>query len=241
MNDLKPESYRILVVDDSHSLLKGVEATLVQVGFQAMTAASGEEALELMRQVGLPHLALVDINMPPGMDGFELCQAIHEFSDLPIIMLTAVGEEDTIVQAIEQFAEDYVTKPFKMMELAARVRRVLRRLGEFAGPLVPSHPIDGHMSVNFAECSVRVDGTHVALSPTETKLLYILMRSTGRTIMTSFILRRLWPLETPNEGRLRVYVHRLRQKVEIGQPKHQYIMAMRGEGYKFVPREGSPT
>jgi DNA-binding response OmpR family regulator len=237
MNDFSPEAYRILAIDDSLSLLNGVKAALEQAGFQALTASSGEEALELMKSVGLPHLALVDINMPPGMDGFELCQALQEFCDLPVIMLTAVGEEDTIVQAIEQFAEDYITKPFELSELIARVRRVLRRMGDFNAPLNPAEPVDRYMKVSFAECQVTVDSQRVSLTPTENKLLYILMRSAGRTLTTNYILRRLWPMETPNEGRLRVYVHRLRQKIEITQPIHQYITAERGVGYGFVASE----
>jgi two-component system response regulator MtrA len=121
------------------------------------------------------------------------------------------------------------------------VRRVLRRIGNFAGPLTPSEAVDTHMRVNFPDCRVTVDDTPISLSTSEMKLLYILMRSAGETVPTKFILRRLWPRETPNEGRLRVYVHRLRQKIEISQPKHQYIKAMRGTGYCFAPFENAPA
>ncbi|HEX6385368.1 MAG TPA: response regulator, partial [Anaerolineae bacterium] len=102
MTDITPQSYRILAVDDSTLILNMVKSMLGHAGFWVMTAASGEEALDLMKQEGLPHLAVVDINMPFGMDGFEFCQTVHEFSDLPIIMLTAVDESETIVQAIEE-------------------------------------------------------------------------------------------------------------------------------------------
>ena len=106
MVEFLPQSYRILAVDDSNVVLHMVQSTLSRAGFQVMTATSGEDALALIQGEGLPHLALVDINMPFGMDGFEFCEAVLEFSDLPIIMLTAVDESDTIIQAIEQYAED---------------------------------------------------------------------------------------------------------------------------------------
>jgi len=238
MTNLAPESYRILVVDDNHGLLNAVGMALSQERFRSLTVDSGEAALELMREVGLPHLALVDINMPPGMDGFEFCEAVHEFSDLPIIMLTAIGDEETIVQAIEHHAEDYITKPFSTAVLMARVRRVLRSVGEFASVLEPSAMIDQHLSVNFADCRLTVDGSSVTLTPTETKLLYILMRSAGQPIPAQFIKRRLWPDVVQDEGRLRVNVHRLRQKLENVQPAHRYIVAQRNAGYTFVPCDG---
>jgi len=235
MSDFTPEAYRILVVDDSANLLAGVETVLEDVGYEVMTALSGEEALDLIKRLGLPHLALVDINMPPGMDGFEFCEAVHNFSDVPVIMLTAVSQEETIVEAIEQFAEDYITKPFSLDVLRARVRRVLRRLGKFNMPLDPAQKIDPHLSVNFAECQVVLDGQLIQLTPTETKLLYILMRSAPEALNIEFILRRLWPMEPSNKGRLRVYLHRLRGKLKIDRPPHHYIVSQRGTGYRFVP------
>lgn len=235
MTQFAPENFRILVIDDNHGLLDAVALALKQEGYRCSTADSGEAALSSLREAGLPHLALVDINMPPGMDGFEFCEAVHEFSDLPIIMLTAVGDEDTIVQAIEHHAEDYITKPFSTLVLLARVKRVLRSVGDFAGALEPTQMIDQHLRVSFPDCSVFVDGEPVTLTPTETKLLYILMRSAGQPIPAGFIMRRLWPNAGQDEGRLRVNVHRLRQKLETVQPKHRYIVARRSLGYTFVP------
>ena len=215
MSEFDPKQFRILAVDDSDVVLKMVETTLQRAGFEVDAALSGEEAFQLIRENGLPHLAIVDINMPLGMDGFEFCEAVLEFCDLPIVMLTAVEESETIIQAIEQYAEDYITKPVSTGELIARVRRILRSLGKFAYPLEQYTKVDDYLSVNFAECKARL-GTEetVSLTPTETKLLYILMRSSGKLIMTDFLLKRLWPLETAYEDRLRVYVHRLRNKIE---------------------------
>ncbi|MCP4423461.1 MAG: response regulator transcription factor [Chloroflexi bacterium] len=231
---IQSDSYRILAVDDSPLILRVVSVTLEDAGFQVSTAASGEEALELISRFGLPHLALVDINMPPGMDGFEFCDTVHEYSDLPIIMLTAIDHEETIIDAIEQYAEDYITKPFNAGELIARVRRVLRRIGDFAYTLDPVTDVDERLSIDFPGRKAIMNGKDILLTPTEAKLLYILMRSAGRTVTTDFLRRRLWPMERANEERLRVYVHRLRRKIESQSPSRQYISSERGIGYSFT-------
>ncbi len=239
MEDFSPESYRILAVDDSHSILEVVRSTLRQHGFQAVTADSGEAALALLENEGLPHLALIDINMPLGMDGLELCEKMHQFCDLPIIMLTAVEETSTIVEAIDRFAEDYMTKPVKPGELLARVRRVLRSIGNFAYPLTPFVQVDENLSVNFAKLTAVVQGNEVSVTPTEAKLLYILMRQKGEIVSSDFMLRRLWPAkdEFADEDRLRVYVHRLRNKIEAKKSGTRYIVSKRRKGYVFLPED----
>jgi DNA-binding response OmpR family regulator len=237
MNDFPAESYRILVVDDSHSILEIVRATLTVHGFQVMTAESGEQALEIMENEGLPHLGLFDINMPLGMDGLELCEKVLQFSDLPIIMLTAVEETTTIVEAIDRYAEDYMTKPVKTGELLARVRRVLRSIGTFAYPLAQFVEVDANLRVSFPTLTAVVAGQNVSLTPTEAKLLYILMRQKGKVVSTEFLLRRLWPADDDfaDEDRLRVYVHRLRSKIEHKKNGGRYIFSKRRKGYVFLP------
>lgn len=238
MDSFAPETYRILVVDDSISILEIVRTTLNHHGFQVMTAESGEQALEVMENEGLPHLGLFDINMPMGMDGLELCERVLQFSDLPIIMLTAVEETSTIVEAIDRYAEDYMNKPVKSGELLVRVRRVLRTIGQFAYPLAPFVQVDDALSVNFARLTAIVKGNEVSLTPTEAKLLYILMRQKGKVVNTDFLLRRLWPADTDfaDEDRLRVYVHRLRSKIETGDGP-RYVVSKRRKGYAFLPDE----
>jgi DNA-binding response OmpR family regulator len=227
-------TYRILVLDDNYSMLRLVSSALQKSGFQVTTATSGEQGLEQIRRNGLPHLALVDIHMPYGMNGFEFCDAILNYSDVPIIMLTAVDEDETIIQTIDQYAEDYITKPFNPGELVARVRRVLRRIGDFAYTLSAETVVDEHLTVSFPYQRAIIDGQEVALTPTETKLLFILMRNAGQTVTTDFILRRLWPMETVFEDRLRVYVHRLRRKIERQPEEPRYILSQRGVGYSFA-------
>jgi DNA-binding response OmpR family regulator len=228
------DNYKILVVDDNHSILRMVRMALEQANYEVTALASGEEALVHIQRHGLPHLAVVDINMPPGMDGFDLCEAVHEFSDLPIIMLTAIDNEETVIEAIEQHAEDYITKPFRPGELVARVGRVLRRVGDFAYALGRQVRVDDRFSVDFAARTAMLDGEEISLTPTEAKLLYILMRNAGQIVTASFIIRRLWPLEGVLEERLRVYVHRLRKKIEPDSTEPTYIHSERGIGYMFI-------
>jgi DNA-binding response OmpR family regulator len=230
-------SQRILVIDDDPSILQLVSDKLDQAGFEVFTATSGQQALELLERSGLPHLAIVDINMP-GMDGFEFCRIVQAYTDLPVILLTGVDEEDIIVRGIEQFAEDYVLKPFSPRELLARTQRVLRRIGDFAYTLEPIAKVDDRLAVDFSHQQAIVDGASVSLTPTETKLLYILMRNAGRTVTTDFLLRRLWPLEEVFEDTLRVHIHRLRKKIQDPAPRRQYITTERGVGYRFVPMLG---
>jgi DNA-binding response OmpR family regulator len=225
---------RILVVDDDPEILRLVGAKLDQAGFDVLSAASGQQALELLSRSGLPHLAIIDIKMP-GMDGFELCRVVQQFCDLPIILLSSLDDEDSITQGIERFAEDYMTKPFSPRELVARVQRVLRRMGDFAYTLAPVIGVDDHLAVDFVKQQATVKGRPTPLTPTETKLLYILMRNAGRTVTTGFLLRRLWPLEEVFEDALRVHVHRLRQKIEPVPAHPRYVVTERGLGYKFPP------
>jgi DNA-binding response OmpR family regulator len=230
---MQPQAQRVLVVDDDRAILRLVSDKFERAGFEVLTAASGSCALDLIARRGLPHLAIVDINMP-GMDGFELCEHLQQFSDLPVIFLTAVDEEETVIQGIERYAEDYVTKPFSPRELVARAQRVLRRIGDFAYALEPVTQIDERLAVDFVGQRAIVDGQPVTLSPTETKLLYLLLRNAGRPVTSDFLLCRLWPLEEVFEDVLRVNVHRLRKKIGDNSAGLPYIVAERGVGYSFA-------
>lgn len=238
MSETLSESERILAVDDNPYTLRIVEVALSKAGFEVQTALSGQEALNVIQRSGIPHMAIVDLNMP-GMNGFEFCKAVHEFSDLPILMLTAVDEEATVIRGIEEYAEDYMIKPFSPGELVARVRRLLRRIGTFAYTLDPMVQVDDYLQVDFPNRRVIVGGAETSLTPIEAKLLYLLMRSAGRVVSNDFLLRRLWPLDEAFEDRLHVHVHRLRRKIEIDQKKPSYIISERGIGYIF-PTKATP-
>lgn len=224
---------RVLVVDDDPAIVRLVSSKLEMSGYRVMTARSGGDALDRVAQEGLPHLAIVDLNMP-GIDGFEFCRIVQQFADLPVILLTAVDQEDVVIQGIEHFAEDYVTKPFSPRELMARVGRVLRRMGDFAYTLDPVIQVDQHLSVDFVHQQVILNGVTVALTPIETKILFILMRNAGRTVTNDFLLRRIWPLDEIFEDTLRVHIHRLRQKIESKLSAVKYVGTERGIGYRFL-------
>jgi DNA-binding response OmpR family regulator len=230
MEPTQDQTHRILVVDDDPFTLSIVEHLLGKAGYRVLTASSGQEALDLMSRHGLPTLAIVDINMP-GMNGLEFCRIVQEYSDLPIIMLTAVNEEETIIQAIERHAEDYIRKPFSPGELLARVRRLLRRIGDFAYTVAPITRIDDRLQVDFANRLAYVEGEAIPLTPIETKLLYILLRNSGRTVMADFLIQRLWPFDEAFKDRLRVHIYRLRQKIERAPGDPQYVVSDRGSGY----------
>ncbi|NJN53711.1 MAG: response regulator transcription factor [Anaerolineae bacterium] len=240
MTNLSPPSSRILIVDDSDISLLTAERYLLDAGFEVMSAKSGEEAMVIMEQQGLPHLALVDINMPGGMDGFELCDKMHQFCDVPVIMLTAVDDEDVIIQAIEDYAEDYIKKPVTPGELVARVRRVLHRLGDFALPLEPFTQVDTNLAVNFVRGEALVRQETVMLTPHRNQAP--LPAHAGRRAAAHHQLPhpRLWPDDSPkaHEDRLRVYVHRLRSKIEESPTEPKYIISRRNKGYIFT-YEGS--
>jgi DNA-binding response OmpR family regulator len=225
---------RILAVDDNDYTLRLVEITLREAGFRVITAISGEQALAHIETAGLPDLAILDLHMP-GISGFELAHRVHQYSDLPIIMLTAVNQEATVIEGLEEHAEDYIVKPFSPGELVARTRRVLRRIGEFDFDLEPRTRIDDRLTIDFPNRLAIVDGKEEVLTPTEAKLLYILMRKAGQIVPTDYILRRLWPLEPVFEDRLHVHLHRLRRKIEDKKDKSRprYILSERGAGYSF--------
>jgi len=229
---LESSSYHVLCVDDDPDILHLLKKTFAASGFEVSTCGSGEAALRWIERNGLPHLALVDIRMP-GLDGLELCRRVHTYSDLPVILLTAVDDEPTVVKALDTVAEDYIFKPFRAAELVARARRVLRRIGSFSFTQAAETPVDERLAVDFVRQVAKVEGNPVPLTPTETKILHILMRSSPRTVDTGYLLRRVWPMEEVFEDTLRVHVHRVRQKIEPDPTKPRYVLTHRGQGYSF--------
>jgi len=228
---LKPHIQKIYVVDDNEYTTRVVGLTLERAGYQVVTALSGEEALTEINANGLPDLAIVDYHMP-GINGLEFCQKIHAFSDTPVIMLTAVHDEEIVQKCLETHCEDFVRKPFSPEVLLARVRRILTRFESYGTVGTLNTWVDGRLSVNFPQQMIEIDGAPVALTPTETKLLYVLMRQAGKPVQTDYILRRIWPQEDVFEDRLHVHVHRLRQKIgDTAAPT--YIVSQRGRGYVF--------
>lgn len=235
--DKEGQAPSLLLVDDSIDTLQIASYALEKSGFAVETATSGEKALEMIRTLGLPHLAVVDINMPPGMDGFELCRRLLRFSEVPVIMLTVVSEEETVVEALKQYAEDYVLKPFDPYELVARVQRVLQRFGVFPYAMAAPIEVDEQLCVDFPGRTVTLDGEEIRLTWAEARLLYMLMHHTGQVVELDYLMRRMWPRQMVYENRLYVLVHRLRKKLDE-HGSHQYIVSEPGVGYRFEPQEG---
>ena len=224
---------QVLVVDDEPRYLKLVRYNLEAADYEVITAASGEDALSVVAGKN-PDLIILDIRLP-GIDGYEVCTRIREFSSVPIIMLTAKGEEREKVQGLRLGADDYITKPFGAEELMARVETVLRRS---LVPEVKALPIltIGDLSIDFVQRKVTIEGQEVSLSPTEYRLLQYLAVNAGRVIVHEELQEKVWGPEYREryEG-LRVYIRRLRQKIEK-YPKHPtYIVTKPGVGYMLKP------
>jgi len=232
--------YRILIVDDDAMAREILKRILEHAGYEVMTAGSGPEALRKLHE-GIPHLVVVDLMMPE-MDGFELCRRIKSHLDVPIVILSAVAAVESKVEGLQMYAEDYIVKPFEKDELVARVQRVLRRYGESAGVEQPEVVIDPDLQINFVQHWARVKGQQVTLTPTESKLLFLLVRNAGRVVTNETLLAKAWAgdEEAYEEG-LRVHISRLRSKIEPNPGKPVYIQTKRGVGYCFGAKVNYPA
>jgi DNA-binding response OmpR family regulator len=232
--------YRILIVDDDAMAREILKRILEHAGYEVMTAGSGPEALRKLHE-GIPHLVVVDLMMPE-MDGFELCRRIKSHLDVPIVILSAVAAIESKVEGLQMYAEDYIVKPFEKEELVARVQRVLRRYGESAGVEQPEVVIDQDLQINFVQHWARVKGQQVTLTPTESKLLFLLVRNAGRVVTNETLLAKAWAgdEEAYEEG-LRVHISRLRSKIKPNPSKPVYIQTKRGVGYKFGAKVNYPA
>jgi len=236
------QGHRILVVDDEKRIVRFIRLNLEHDGFQVIPAYNGKEAIEQVRS-SLPSLVLLDV-MLPDIDGFQVLQKIREFSSIPVIMLTAKGEEDDRVRGLEWGADDYVTKPFSPRELVSRVRAVLRRIESTEGSAPSVIDVDDRLKLDFKRREVWVDGKLVQLRPTEYRLLYHLVQNAGWVLTHEQILTKVWGYEYRDEPHyVRLYVNYLRKKIEQDPANPKYILTERGVGYRFVDyrREQSTT
>ncbi|NPA06852.1 MAG: response regulator transcription factor [Chloroflexi bacterium] len=223
--------YRILVVDDEKRIVHLIRLNLEHDGFEVLAAYDGREALKRVRE-DLPDLVLLDV-MLPDMDGFEVLKLIREVSDVPVIMVTAKGEEEDIVRGLELGADDYITKPFSPRELVSRIRAVLRRYQSQTMDDVVQ--IDDRLKIDFARRQVWVDGKPIKLRPTEYRLLYHLVKNAGWVLTYEQLLRKVWGHEYRDEHHyVRLYINYLRQKLEKDPSNPKYILTEHGVGYRFV-------
>jgi two-component system KDP operon response regulator KdpE len=191
------------------------------------------QALQQYRD-SLPDLVLLDVMMP-DIDGFEVLGMLREISNVPVIMLTAKGEEDDRVKGLELGADDYVTKPFSPRELVTRVRAVLRRVESSSTESPDIITVDEHLKLDFSKREIWLNGEIVKLRPTEYRLLYHLVKNAGWVLTYDQILSRVWGYEYRDEPHyVRLYINYLRQKIEQDPSNPIYILTERGVGYRFV-------
>lgn len=222
---------KVLVVDDEPATLKYVGTNLRARGYEVLTAPDGLQAIEVAHHTTLD-LVLLDLMMP-GMDGFQVCQKLREWSEVPIVILSARGQERDKVRALDIGADDYLTKPFGVEELLARVRAVLRRSQAASQGLNQTMEM-GRIVVDFDGRRVTANGKQVKLTPTEFNLLAHLVRNAGKVLSHRAILQAVWGPEYGQENDyLWAYVRRLRRKIEPDPEKPVYLITEAGVGYSF--------
>jgi two-component system KDP operon response regulator KdpE len=223
---------RILVCDDEPQILRALKVILREAGFEAVPAETAEEALD-RAAVHPPDAAILDLVLPDG-DGVEVCRQIRGWSQMPIIVLSAVGEEDAKVRALEAGADDYVTKPFGARELIARLEAALRRVA--AGAAGEPRIVADGLEIDLAARTVTRDGAEVHLTPIEFRLLETLARNRGRLMTHRALLTEVWGPEYAEDVTvLRGHVANLRRKIEPGGDGiHRYVRTDPGVGYRFA-------
>ena len=229
---------KILVVDDEQVLVKGIKFNLEHEGYQVEVGYDGEQAVEMARD-GRFDLILLDLMMPK-IDGLQACMRIREFSNVPVIMLTAKGEDADKIMGFECGADDYITKPFNILELKARVRALLRRSGAAAQKAGGGELVAGHIRLDPGERSAWRDGTPVELTAKEFDLMELLMRNPGRVYSRENLLNVVWGYEYIGDYRtVDVHVRRLREKLELDPANPEYIRTKWGVGYYLSGRKES--
>ncbi len=224
---------KLLIIDDDTNLVEAIELYLSGAGYDIVTAANGVQGMQQMYSQR-PDMIILDVMMPK-MDGWEACRRIREISDVPIIMLTARGQESDRVMGLKLGADDYVAKPFSLKELEARVEAVLRRTR-------PSHPdkgrilyADDELVIDSERFEVSKGGERVQLTGTEQRMLFYLAENAGRVLATEQILETVWGAEYVNEADyVKLYIWRLRRKIEEDPHQPSYILTERGIGYRFA-------
>lgn len=234
----KMNNSKILVIEDDNTLLEVLHYTLEKEGYTVAMAQDGEQALEIARQAK-PDLIVLDI-MLPKLNGLDVCRILRKEMTVPIIMLTAKSDEVDKIVGLEIGADDYITKPFSMRELLARIRAMLRRLEMMIevtssmDEVLLSSKRFGNLEIDVERRKVSVSGTHLDLSPKEFDLLTYLAANKGRVFSRDSLLEKVWGYDYAGDTRtVDVHIRWLRQKIEADPAHPQYILTVRGVGYKF--------
>ena len=224
---------KVLVVDDEKLIVKGIRFSLEQDEMKVDCAYDGQEALDKARE-GDYDLILLDV-MLPRMDGFEVCRAVREFSNVPIVMLTAKGDDMDKIMGLEYGADDYITKPFNILEVKARIKAILRRVRsreaeEDSGNVVKS----GDVSMDTDRRSLRIAGEDINLTSKEFDMLLLLVNHPGKVYSRDSLLQTIWGSDYPGDARtVDVHIRRLREKIEPNPSEPRYVHTKWGVGYYF--------
>ena len=226
--------YHVLICDDQPDIVNALKIYLKPEGYRLFTACTGKEALEIVRENEI-HLILLDVMMPV-MDGITAISRIREFSNVPIILLTAKSETEDLVLGLNVGADDYITKPFVPVEVLARVRSQLRRYA-----LLGSKPdrdenllVLGTITLDDRTKTVTVEGEPVSLTPTEYAILHLLMQNPGKVFSTKVLYESVWQeAALGSEGAVAVHIRHLREKIEINPSEPRYLKVVWGQGYKM--------
>lgn len=226
-------SKRVLVVDDEKLIVKGIRFSLEQDGMEVDAAYDGEEALKLIRENNYD-IILLDV-MLPKYDGFEVCQQIREFSDVPVIMLTAKGDDMDKILGLEYGADDYITKPFNILEVKARIKAIMRRTGKKNGDSRGQKVlVKGDMKIDCESRRVTIGEKEVNLTAKEFDLLELLAMNPNKVYSRENLLNIVWGYEYPGDARtVDVHIRRLREKVEANPSDPKYVYTKWGVGYYF--------
>ena len=226
--------YNVLICDDQPDIVNALKIYLTPEGYNLFEAYTGQEALDVVRKNDI-HLILLDVMMPV-MDGITATSKIREFSNAPIILLTAKSETEDKVLGLNVGADDYITKPFGPVEVLARVRSQLRRYDRLGSKpeTVDGNLIVGGVTLDDRTKSVTVDGENVSLTPTEYAILHLLMANPGKVFSTKVLYESVWQ-ETAlgSEGAVAVHIRHLREKIEINPSEPRYLKVVWGQGYKM--------
>ena len=226
--------YNILICDDQPDIVNALKIYLTPEGYRLFSASTGRQALDLVRREDI-HLILLDIMMPE-MDGITATAKIREFSNVPIILLTAKSEPEDKVLGLNVGADDYITKPFVPVEVLARVRSQLRRYAQLGSrpDQQPGSLTIGGVTLDDRTKSVTVEGEQVALTPTEYSILHLLMANPGKVYSTKALYEAVWQeAALGSEGAVAVHIRHLREKIEINPSEPRYLKVVWGQGYKM--------
>ena len=227
---------KILIVDDEPLIVKGLKYSLEQEGYETDSAADGEEALAKFAS-GHFDLILLDV-MLPKMDGIEVCQRVREKSNIPIIMLTAKGEDMDKILGFEYGADDYMTKPFNILEVKARIKSIFRRAGAQQQEVVSQVMVVRNMTINLNNRSVTIDNREVNLTAKEFDLLQLFVSNRGKVFSRETLLETIWKYDYLGDLRtVDVHIRRLREKIEHNPAQPEFILTKWGVGYYFTDKD----